>query len=134
MHIPEVLSNLITDGTAKEMIVVLPYIYCSKDMPYCTGMDTQNTLNYNNLINDIMTDLMLFIESSFSVAKDMVNTAINGFSMGGREALSIGISPHESFKYIGAVSPAHGFTKNLAIRGSLRNHSLLSVKTLHTFC
>lgn len=111
VHIPEMLTNLVSDGEAKEMIVVLPYIYCSKDMPYCTGMDTQNTLNYDNFINDMMTDLVPFIEENFSVAKGRENTAITGFSMGGRESLFIGISHPEMFGYIGAVCPAPGLTK-----------------------
>lgn len=111
VHIPEILTNLISDGEAKEMIVVLPYIYCSKDMPYCTGMDTQNTLNYDNFINDMMTDLMPFIEENFSVAKGRENTAITGFSMGGRESIFIGVSHPEKFGYIGAVCPAPGLTK-----------------------
>lgn len=46
VHISEMLTNLVADGEAEEMIVVLPYIYCSKDMPYCTGMNLQNSLNY----------------------------------------------------------------------------------------
>ena len=111
VHIPEMLTNLVLNGEAKEMIVVLPYIYCSKDMPYCTGMDTQNTLNYDNFINDMMTDLVPFIEENFSVAKGRENTAITGFSMGGRESLFIGISHPEMFGYIGAVCPAPGLTK-----------------------
>lgn len=111
VHIPEMLTNLVSDGEANEMIVVLPYIYCSKDMPYCTGMDTQNTLNYDNFINDMTTDLMPFIEENFSVAKGRENTAITGFSMGGRESLFIGISHPELFGYIGAVCPAPGLTK-----------------------
>lgn len=111
VHIPEMLTNLVSAGEAKEMIVVLPYIYCSKDMPYCTGMDTQNTLNYDNFINDMITDLMPFIEENFSVAKGRENTAITGFSMGGRESLFIGISHPELFGYIGAVCPAPGLTK-----------------------
>ncbi len=110
VHIPEMLTNLVSDGEAKEMIVVLPYIYCSKDMPYCTGMDTQNTLNYDNFINDMMTDLMPFIEENFSAAKGRENTAITGFSMGGRESLFIGISRPDAFGYIGAVCPAPGLT------------------------
>lgn len=111
VHIPEMLTNLVSAGEAKEMVVVLPYIYCSKDMPYCTGMDTQNTLNYDNFINDMITDLMPFIEENFSVAKGRENTAITGFSMGGRESLFIGISHPELFGYIGAVCPAPGLTK-----------------------
>lgn len=104
-------QNLINNGEAKEMIIVCPYIYCSKDMQYCTGMDTTNTLNYDNFINDLMTDLMPMIESKFSVAKGRENTAITGFSMGGREALYIGFKYPEIFGYIGAVCPAPGVIK-----------------------
>lgn len=103
-----ILTNLQQSGEAEEMIVVLPYIYCSKDMPYVTAMDLENSLNYDNFINDLTTDLMPFIESSFSVAKGRENTAITGFSMGGREALFIGFSRPDLFDYIGGVCPAPG--------------------------
>lgn len=108
--VSEMLSNLYADGEAEEMIVVLPYIYCSRDMPYCTGMDLQNSLNYDNFVNDLVTDLMPFIENTFSVATGRENTAITGFSMGGRESLFIGFSHPELFGYIGAVCPAPGLT------------------------
>jgi len=113
--ISAMVTNLCADGEAEEMIVVLPYIYCSKDMPYCTGMDLQNSLNYDNFINDLTTDLMPFIESSFSVAEGRENTAITGFSMGGRESLFIGFSHPETFGYIGAVCPAPGL---VPVKGS----------------
>lgn len=111
VHISTMLTNLVADGEAQEMIVVCPYIYCSKDMPYCTGMDTQNTLNYDNFINDMMTDLMPFIEENFSVAEGRENTAITGFSMGGRESLFIGVTEAERFGYVGAVCAAPGLTE-----------------------
>lgn len=124
VHISAMLTNLIAAGEAKEMIVVLPYIYCSKDMPYCTGMDAQNTLNYDNFINDMMTDLMPFIEKNFSVAKGRENTAITGFSMGGRESLFIGVSHPEIFGYVGAVCPAPGLTKGTGDPWQLENSQL----------
>ena len=105
------LSNLYASGEAEEMIVVLPYIYCSKDMPYCTAMDLTNCLNYDNFINDLTTDLMPFIEENFSVAKGRENTAITGFSMGGRESLFIGFEHPELFGYIGAACPAPGLVE-----------------------
>ncbi|MBP3856132.1 MAG: hypothetical protein IK990_11045 [Ruminiclostridium sp.] len=104
----QILTNLQLDGEAEEMIVVLPYIFCSKELPYCTGMDLENCLAYDNFINDLTTDLMPFIEKNFSVAKGRENTAITGFSMGGRESLFIGFSRPELFGYIGAVCPAPG--------------------------
>ncbi|MBR4223483.1 MAG: hypothetical protein IKR73_01590 [Oscillospiraceae bacterium] len=106
--LPQILTNLQLDGEAEEMIVVLPYIFCSKEMEYCTGMDDKNCLAYDNFINDLQTDLMPFIEKNYSVAKGRDNTAITGFSMGGREALFIGLQMQDVFGYVGAVCPAPG--------------------------
>ncbi|MBQ8170922.1 MAG: esterase family protein [Oscillospiraceae bacterium] len=106
-----IYNNLLADGEAREMIIVLPYIFCDKDMPYCTGMDLKNCLAYDNFINDLTTDLMPFIESEFSVAKGRENTAITGFSMGGRESLFIGFERPDLFGYIGAVCPAPGLVE-----------------------
>lgn len=106
--ISTMLTNLVTDGLAKEMIVVSPYIYCSKDMPYCTGLDEQNFRNFDNFLNDMMTDLKPFIEETFSVARGREHTAITGFSLGGRESFYIGFTHPEAFGFIGSICPASG--------------------------
>lgn len=106
-----IYGNLLADGLAEEMIIVLPYIFCDKDMPYCTGMDLDNCLAYDNFINDLETDLMPFIESEFLIAKGRENTAVTGFSMGGREALFIGFKLPEKFGYVGACCPAPGLVE-----------------------
>lgn len=108
VNLNTIYNDLLADGEAEEMIIVSPYIFCDKDMPYCTGMDLANCLAYDNFINDLTTDLMPFIESEFSVAKGRENTAITGFSMGGRESLFIGFERPDLFGYIGAVCPAPG--------------------------
>ena len=105
------LGNLQKAGEAKEMIVVLPYIFCSKERAVCPAFDLENALCYDNFINDLTTDLMPFIESTFSVATGRDNTAITGFSMGGRESLFIGFSRPELVGYIGAVCPAPGLVE-----------------------
>ena len=124
VNLSVMLNNLVADGLAKKMIVVLPYIYCSKDMQYCTGMDTVNTLNYDNFINDCLTDLMPFIEKTFSVAKGRENTAITGFSMGARESLFIGFSHPELFGYIGGVCAAPGLTEGTGYPWQLKTDEL----------
>ncbi len=111
VNLSTIYNNLLADGEAEEMIIVLPYIFCDKDMPYCTGMDLKNCLAYDNFINDLTADLMPFIESNFSVAKGREDTAITGFSMGGRESLFIGFQHPELFGYIGAVCPAPGLVE-----------------------
>lgn len=106
-----IYGNLLAESKAEEMIIVLPYIFCDKNMPYCTGMDLANCFAYDNFINDLTTDLMPFVESSFSVAKGRENTAITGFSMGGRESLFIGFERPDLFGYIGSVCAAPGLVE-----------------------
>ena len=108
VKIDTMLPNLYAKGEAEEMIVVVPYIYCNKDMPACTGMNLQNSLNYDNFINDFVTDVIPFINSNFSVSEKRADTALTGFSMGGRESLFIGVKHPEIFGSLGAVDPAPG--------------------------
>lgn len=124
VHISVMLNNLIAAGEAKEMIVVCPYIYCNKDMPYCTGMDTQNTLNYDNFINDLTTDLMPYINENFSVSAGRENAAITGFSMGGRESLYIGVKCADTFGYVGSICSAPGLTEGSGYPWQLKENEL----------
>ena len=124
VHIPQILQNLIEDGEAEEMIVVCPYIFCSKELAWCTGMDEHNTLAYDNFINDFMTDLKPFIEGRFSVSTDREKTAITGFSMGGRESLFIGVSHPELFGYIAACCPAPGLVESTGWPFNLKDDEL----------
>ncbi len=103
-----ILGNMMAKGLTKEMIVVCPYIFCSKQNEVCTEMNLENSLAYDNFINDLEEDVMPFVEKTFSISKGTENTAIAGFSMGGREALYIGIQHPEQFGYVGAVCPAPG--------------------------
>lgn len=111
VNLGTIYGNLLAKGEAEEMIIVLPYIFCDKNMPYCTGMDLANCLAYDNFINDLTTDLMPFIENEFSIAKGRENTAITGFSMGGRESLFIGFQRPDLFGYIGSVCAAPGLVE-----------------------
>ncbi|MBR4200700.1 MAG: hypothetical protein IKQ91_05430 [Oscillospiraceae bacterium] len=115
MMVNVMLTNLCADGLAKEMIVVSPYIYCSKDMPFCTGLDEQNFRNFDNFRIDLMTDLKPFIEENFSVAKDREHTAITGFSLGGREALNVGFHHPDAFGFLGSICPASGVVEGTGL-------------------
>lgn len=131
MELKNILGNLINHGKAKEMIVVMPYIFCSSELEECTGMDLKNSLCYDNFVNDLTKDLMPFIEKKFSVAKGRENTAITGFSMGGREAIFIGITHSELFGYVGGVCPAPGLTPGTDVSehpGQLKEEELVFPK------
>ncbi|MDE6788551.1 MAG: carbohydrate binding domain-containing protein [Ruminococcus sp.] len=111
-HIPtqQIIGNAIAEGAAKEMIVVFPYIYSSQTQDNCSAMDDANNQAYDNFDTVLTTELMPLIEKEYSVATGRENTAITGFSMGGREALMIGMKHPDLFGYMGAICAAPGAT------------------------
>ena len=115
-----IIGNLTAKGEAEKMIVVFPYIYTSKDMPYCTGMDAVNNQNYDNFIYDLRTDLMPWIEQNFSVKTGRENTAISGFSMGARESFYIGVKMCDKFGYVGSVCTAPGLAPGMLSTSEMR--------------
>lgn len=108
MRTRQIIGNAIASGEAEEMIVVFPDIYSSATQPACTAMDDANNAAYDNFINDLTKDLMPYVESHYSVKTGRDNTAITGFSMGGRESLIIGMKRPDLFGYVGAICPAPG--------------------------
>ena len=106
-NITEIVGNHVADGTAKDMIVVFPNMYASTNGA-APGMNDAGVQGYDNFINDLVNDLMPHIENNYSVLTGRDNTAIAGFSMGGRETLFIGISRPDLFGYVMAIAPASG--------------------------
>lgn len=115
-----IIGNLIAKDEAEKMVVVFPYIYTSKDMPYCTGMDAVNNQNYDNFIYDLETDLMPWIESNFSVKTGRENTAISGFSMGARESFYIGVKMCDKIGYVGSACTAPGLAPGMLSTDEMR--------------
>lgn len=109
-RIIEIVGNLKNQGLIEDIIVVFPNMYASEDPNLQPGFTVEQTLPYDNFINDLTNDLIPYIEANYSVKSDRDNRAIIGFSMGGRESLFIGISRPDLFSCIGAISPAPGLT------------------------
>lgn len=106
----QIMGNLAADGLAKEMIVVLPNMYASSDPEQKPAFNAESVAPYDNFINDLVNDLMPYMEENYSVLTGRENQAIAGFSMGGRETLFIGLSRPDLFAYVGAIAPAPGLT------------------------
>ena len=106
--IKQLAANLSADGKAKEMIFVFGHMYATDDPNQKPGFDAKAVLPYDNFLNELVNDLMPYIESHYAVLTGRDNTAVCGFSMGGRESLYIGLSRPDLFGYIGAIAPAPG--------------------------
>ena len=106
----QICTNLAIDGLAKEMIIVFPNMYATGDPSLQPGFTNEQVLPYDNFIYDLTGSLMPYIEEHYPVLTGRENTAIAGFSMGGREALFIGLERPDLFGYVGAFSPAPGLS------------------------
>ena len=108
-QVQTVIGNAIASGDSEKMIVVLPNA-CANETgtPPDQGFSLEHYAAYDNFINDFKDCLMPYINSHFSVATGRENTAISGFSMGGRVSLHIGFTLQDTVRYIGALNPAFG--------------------------
>ncbi len=105
----EIVSNLIADGLAKEMIMVIPNIRAGANDSYPSNpFSLEHYAMFDNFINDLRECLMPYMEDNYSIALGRENTAICGLSMGGRESLYIGFNMLPTIGYIAALSPGYG--------------------------
>ncbi len=110
MGVQELMTGLMSDGKAQEFIAVLPNMFTSKTMASPSGINQETCAAYDNFLYEIADDLMPFIEENFPVKTGRENTAITGFSMGGREAVYLGLMRPDLFGYVGGACPAPGIT------------------------
>lgn len=100
-----ILDNLIAEGAAQEMIVVLPYGNPNKLLPVqpINGMPVDG-FGRDIFSNDLINDLMPYIESHYRTINDRDHRAIGGFSRGGNQGLSNGLHNLDKFSYLCSYS------------------------------
>ena len=95
-----ILDNLIADGQAKEMIVVLPYGNPSKYFPAGT-----NTFGMGDMFSkDLINDLLPYVEKNYRTINDRDHRAIGGFSRGGNQGLMNGLVNIDKFSWLCSYS------------------------------
>ncbi|MDE6559751.1 MAG: hypothetical protein K2K75_00055 [Muribaculaceae bacterium] len=96
-----ILDNLIANGDAEEMIVVLPYGNPTELLP----SPPQNMMAMGDVFGkDLTTDLMPYIESHYRTINDSDHRAIGGFSRGGNQGLACGLTNLDKFSYLCSYS------------------------------
>jgi enterochelin esterase-like enzyme len=103
---PEViLDNLIADKKAVPMIIVMPNGRAQPDdRPGPNPMATAAA--FGRFDQDLLGDLIPFIESKYSVKKDRESRALAGLSMGGGQSLNFGLANLDTFAWVGGFSSA----------------------------
>lgn len=111
IHADHVLDNLLADGNIQPMIAVFPNGDASMTAAEAeAGRGSRRTAPFDNwgtpFENDLLKDIIPFIESRYSVYADREHRALAGLSMGGGQALNIGLIHPETFAYVGGFSSA----------------------------
>jgi len=107
-HANVILDNLIAQGKAKPMIVVMPLGYGTMEMIQlgwgAWGHTDVRDKNFSKFRENMLTEVMPKAESEYRVTKDRGSRAITGLSMGGSESLLTGLNNLDKFSWIGAFS------------------------------
>ncbi|MGE5611866.1 MAG: alpha/beta hydrolase [Bacillota bacterium] len=101
-----ILDNLYADKKILPMIVVMPNGRATTDPPPANVFDQSQFAHFANFENDLLKDVIPFIESHYSVQADREHRAIAGLSMGGGQSLNFGLKNLDTFAWVGGFSSA----------------------------
>ena len=102
-----ILDNLIADGKAVPMIVVLPNGRARADDRATDNPFTpENTAAFAAFERDLLEYLIPAIQAKYSTFTDREHRALAGLSMGGGQTLNFGLAHLDLFAWLGAFSSA----------------------------
>lgn len=102
-----ILDNLIADGELNPLVVVMPHGFTNRiptdERPRVAGA---YKAEMEEFAVDFVSDLVPLVESRYRVVADRAHRAIAGNSMGGGQALAIGLTHPEMFSSVASFSAA----------------------------
>jgi len=106
-HPETILDNLYAQGKVEPMIVVLPNGRAMKD-DRATGniFDSAKVQAFATFEQDLLNDLIPYIQQHYPVYTDREHRAVAGLSMGGGQSLNFGLGNLDQFAWIGGFSSA----------------------------
>lgn len=96
-----ILDNLIAEGKAVPMIVVIPNGNVTKPGINARGYNDEAMAVFKE---EYFENIIPFVEKNYRVKKDAANRAISGLSMGGGQAFYTGLRNTDTFDYVGVFS------------------------------
>lgn len=111
-----IFDNLYAEGKLARMIVVMPNGRAMKDDRAVGDIfDPERVQAFATFEQDLLVDLIPFIESNYKVLTDREHRAIAGLSMGGGQSLNFGLRHLDRFAWVGAFSPAPNTYEPIAL-------------------
>src|ERR1017187_652147 len=97
-----IIDNLIADGKAKPMVIVMPYGHVPREIKPASNAPAP-TIDSLAIEKELLTGVRPLVESN-RVLTDRGHRALAGLSMGAGQSMSIGLHSLDLFPYIGAFS------------------------------
>lgn len=106
-HPQVILDNLCAENKIEPMIVVMPNGRAMKD-DRATGniFDSAKVQAFATFEQDLLKDLIPYVEKTFPVINHADSRAIAGLSMGGGQSLNFGLGNLDKFAWVGGFSSA----------------------------
>ena len=102
-----ILDNLIADGKAVPMIVVMPNGRAlPNDRPAKNVFAPEQVAGFTKFEPDLLNYLIPAIQARYSTFSDRGHRALAGLSMGGGQTLNFGLAHLDTFAWLGAFSSA----------------------------
>ena len=95
----DILDNPIAEGKAVLMIIVMPSGWTPRGGQVMTSDATKDPFN-----DEMMKDIIPYMEAHFRVKASPDDRALSGLSMGGIQTLNIGLHNLGSFRYLAVMS------------------------------
>ncbi len=104
---PVILDNLIADGKAVPMIVVMPNGRAlPDDRPPKEIYSPEHAAGFAKFERDLLDCLIPAIQAKYSAFSDREHRALAGLSMGGGQTLNFGLGNLDTFAWVGGFSSA----------------------------
>jgi enterochelin esterase family protein len=102
-----ILDNLIAHGAARPMIVAMPLGYGAPEVVHMSPRtDALGEKNIDRFSDMMISEIIPLVERSYKTATDRGSRAIAGLSMGGGEALVVGLNHLDRFAAVAGFSSA----------------------------
>jgi len=96
-----IVDNLLAKKMARPLIIVMPYGHTPSVPP-----DMRSIGNYGAFEEDLIDDVIPYVQKCYRVSTAQKDRAIAGLSMGGGQALTVGLGNLDLFGWVGAFSSA----------------------------
>jgi enterochelin esterase family protein len=130
----DILDNLIAQGKAEPMIVVMPYANAAPALREKDRALTVDLPGTDMFTREIVHQIVPWMDRNYRTIANADGRAIAGFSLGGRQTLAAGLGHPELFSHVCAMAPAifpgpdgmaASFERDYAPAGQLRKLKLL---------